>query len=273
MGQGPDSIILLEGFGFMTVTVEAPTSSNDVANMLIAQVMNGLAVINKANETLLAETEQGSGVREIDKALKDFVPAKDDKGNNVKDESKDQDIVKAVLKLEKARQAFKAAQVDARNLYRTKVLGEEAQTESDDEVDVDQVKQQRKLVISCVGVLKEFAVSNSLPEIEKWADSLQIPQVGRQGTSAVGQKKPRAYVSIDGEVKDSFGEAAKLLSEKLSAERSTEDNKVSVEVTSGDLVAAWDEAGETETFEYEGHTVKVTKKETKSSQTSTPAAA
>lgn len=232
--------------------VVAPQSTNPVAKMLIDQIVANLSVIDEANKVLLAETEQGSGVREIDKALKDY------KGDN-------DELKKAVAKANKAREAAKKAQTDARNLYRTQVLGEEEQTESDEEVDVDEVKNTRKMVMEAVTLLKSFADSNSLEDEKAWANSLQIPQVGRQGSSAVGQKKPRAFVKVADKTHDSFGEAAKDLSDRLSTKDEKGKVTEAVEVTSGDLVLAWDEAGGEDgtTFDFRGVSVTVTKKETK----------
>ncbi len=111
--------------------------------------------------------------------------------------------------------------------------------------------------MEAVTLLKSYAENNGLSEVVAWANTLAVPQVGRAGTSTVGQKKPRAYVSVGDKTFESFGEAAKHLSVVLSSD----DNKV--EVTSPDLVTAWVEAGEKETFDYQGVSVKVTPKETK----------
>jgi len=234
----------------MVDTLDFPTTSNPVVGILGEEILKGIAAINEANVSLLAKAESETGVREIDKQLKTFVKSDD---NDLSD--KDPEIVKAVADLQKKQDAFKKAQEAARNLYRTKVLGEEEQAETS-EVDADQVKQQRKLVMESIGVLKTFAEQNSLPEVVSWANTVEVPQVGRQGSSSVGQKKPRAYVTVNGVTHESFGEAAKALSTLLS----TEDAKVTV--TPGDLVSAWDEAGN-DSFEYEGKPVSVAKKETK----------
>ena len=233
----------------MTVT-EFPQTTNPVVGILGEEIAKGIQAINDANVTLLAKAESETGVREIDKELKSYVKTDD---NDVSD--KDQDLVKAVADLQKKQAAFKAAQEKARNLYRTNVLNEEEVAEGP-EVDVETIKNQRKLVMESIGVLKTFAVQNSLPEVVKWAETVEVPQVGRQGSSSVGQKKPRAYVTVGDKTHESFGEAAKALTIVLS----TDDNKVTV--TPGDLVSAWDEAG-ADSFEYQGHTVKVAKKESK----------
>lgn len=211
---------------------------DDVTLLLATTIENGVAEINKANEVLLAE-ESGTGVREIDKALKE----------NSDNDDFDAEAKKFWAAAEKARQSYKDALEKARNAYRKNVLNEEAVETV--EVDKDAVKEQRKMVMEAVNLLKTYAGANGKKDVVAWVESLSIPQVGRQGTSNVGQKKPRAYVSVNGTRHDSFGEAAKAASEILS----TEDNKVTV--SSGDLVAAWDAAGEAESFEFQGLAVTV----------------
>lgn len=216
---------------------------DDITRMLATQIEEGIANIAKANEVLLAEDEAGTGVRDIDKALKENT-------------HENENVSKAWEKAEKARAAYKNALEVARNLYRTEVLGEDEVSETP-EIDKDAVKQVRKMVMEAVGLLKTYATANGKSDVVKWAEGLAIPQVGRQGTSNVGQRKPRAYVSVDGTTHDSFGEAAKALSVLLT----TDDNKVTV--TSGDLVQAWTDNGDKEEFTYEGHSIKVVEKEKK----------
>lgn len=249
-GEACPDLALIILYRKVFIMTDFPQTTNPVAAMLGEQITSGIAAIEEANTVLLAEHDGETGVREIDKELKNYVPSD---SNDVAD--KDQELVKAAAQVEKAKAQFKKAQEAARNLYRTKVLGEEAVSETETEVDVDAVKAQRKLVMEAVTLLKSFAEGNKLPDVAKWANDLSIPQVGRQGSSSVGQKKPRAYVTVDDKTHESFGEAAKALTAILS----TDENKV--EVTSGDLVSAWDEAGEADTFDYQGHTVKVAKKE------------
>jgi hypothetical protein len=222
------------------VVPPVPNSTDPLISTLGAQIVSGIEAIIEANKTLLAD-ESGTGVREIDKALKEY------KGD-------DKEIAKAVADQEKARESFKKAQEKARNLFRTKVLGEDEQEESD--VDKEVVQKQRKLTMEAVNLVKQYAEQNNQPEVVKWAETLSIPQVGRQGTSTVGGRKPRAYVTVNGTTHNSFGEAAKAASVLLS----TEDAKV--EVTSPDLVSAWDEAKKDE-FEFQGLKVKVAEKEKK----------
>ena len=212
-----------------------------VTKVLFDQIVEGIEKINKANETLLAEEESGAGLREIDKALKE-------------DTHENENVSKAFAKAEAARAKFKAALEEARNLYRTEVLKEEAKPESE-EVDKDAIKQDRKLVLEAVNLITTYATANGRKDVVQWASTLAVPQVGRQGTSVVGQKKPRAYVSVNGTVHDSFGEAAKAAAVLLS----TEDEKK--EVTSGDLVAAWSANGEKSEFDFNGLKVKVEMKQ------------
>lgn len=236
------------------MSVSFPQVADPVATMLGEQVTNGIQAIVEANEVLLADESSETGVREIDKALKEHIASDD---NDVSD--KNQNVVKAVAKLEKAREAFKKAQTEARNIYRTEVLGVDEVNETDADTDAlkEQVKAKRKLVMEAIALLTSYADTNNLTEVSNWAKNLAVPQVGRQGASTVGQKKPRAYVSVGDKTFDSFGEAAKHVSTVLS----TDDNKI--EVTSPDLVSAWVEAGEKETFEFQGLSLKVTPKETK----------
>lgn len=231
-----------------------PQVADPVATMLGQQIEEGIAAIVQANETLLANEDTSTGVREIDKELKTFLASET---NDVSE--KDPEIVKAVTQLEKARDSFKKAQEKARNLYRVNVLHEDEVTESDVDEDAlkETVKAKRKLVMEAIALLTGYAEMNGLGDVSSWAKTLSVPQVGRQGASTVGQKKPRAYVSVNGTTHDSFGEAAKAASTLLSSE----DKKI--EVTSPDLVTAWVEAGESESFDFQGLAIKVTPKETK----------
>lgn len=230
----------------------AKLNHDPVTQMLFDQINAGIKKIEDANKVLLAEEEQGAGVREIDKALKElFGTAEFTENGELSNEPENQNIVLAVKAAEDARKAFKVAQENARNLYRVEVLKEEAKEVSDSEVDKEAIKQDRKVVMQSISLLQDYAKANGKKDVMAWADSVSVPQVGRQGTSVVGQKKPRAYVSVNGTRHDSFGEAAKAASVLLS----TEDTKVSV--TSGDLVSVWSENGEKEEFDYKGLTVKV----------------
>lgn len=212
-----------------------------VTKVLFDQINEGIAKINEANVTLLAEEESGAGLREIDKALKE--------GSH-----ENENVSAAFAKAEELRKAFKDSLEAARNLYRTEVLKEEAKAPSA-EVDKEAIKQDRKLVMEAVNLLKTYGGANGKKDVVKWAENLSIPQVGRQGSSVVGQKKPRAYVSVNGTVHNTFGEAATAASVLLS----TDENTVSV--TSGDLVGAWSANGEKDEFDFQGLKIKVTAKE------------
>jgi hypothetical protein len=222
----------------MTVSTEG-VNFDEVTAMLAKQVVAGIEKIEQANEILLAE-DGGTGDRDIDKVFKE---------NKVEDK----DAVALWAKAEKAREVYRTNLVAARNLYRKNVLGEEEKADS--EIDKDAVKESRKTVMASLSLIKDFANANGLKDVVTWADSVSVPQVGRQGSSGVsGAKKPRARVSFNGNTYESFGEAAKAVSTVLS----TDDNKV--DVGSSDLVQAWSDAGETENFVYSDITFTVTPK-------------
>lgn len=213
---------------------------DDVTRMLATQVLSGIEEINKANDVLLAD-ETGTGLREIDKALKDGV--------------QNEEVSSAWAAAEQLKDAYKNALDNARNLYRTQVLNLEAIETS--EVDKEAVKEKRKVTVSALSLLKDYATANNKKDILDWADHVAVPQVGRAGSSVVGQKKPRAYVTVGETTYNSFGEAAKALSAALSGR----DN-AKVTVTSPDLVQAWENVNEASDFEYDGIAVKVTLKTT-----------
>lgn len=229
---------------------ETKLNHDAVTQLLFEQIVSGIKAINVANETLLAEEEAGAGLREIDTALKALVKDGVNEDGKVTD-TENEKVIKAYLAAQKANKAYKDAVTAARNAYRTDVLKEEAKEVSENDVDKDAVKEQRSIVMQSVDLIKSYAGANGKKDIVTWAETLEIPQVGRKGTSVVGQKKPRAYVSVNGTRHDSFGEAAKAAVTILS----TDDNKVNV--SSGDLVSAWTENGEANEFEYQGLKVKV----------------
>lgn len=220
-------------------------SHDGVTQMLAEQINAGIAQINEGNEILLSAEDSETGNRDIDKLFKD------EKVENEK-------AVKAYKKAQDLREKFRAAVNEYRNVYRTEVLGEEEKADTPD-VDKDALKEVRTTVLSAIKLAIDYARSNNKQDVVKWAESISVPQVGRQGSStAGGVKKPRAYVKFNDSVYESFGEAAKALTSTLS----TEDNKV--EVTSPILVQAWVDAGESETFDFHGVKVTVTPKEKKS---------
>ncbi len=223
----------------MTTAVATP-QHDEITGMLAKQVEEAIAKIVAGNEVLLA-ADSGTGDREIDKAFKDG-------------KVEDKEAVKAWERAEKAREAYRKSLLDARNLYRTNVLKQDA-VDEDSEVDKDSLKEIRKVAMESLSLMITYATANQKKDVVAWAQSISVPQVGRQGSStAGGTKKPRAYVKFDGKTFDSFGEAAKGLSVALSEG----DNKVTV--NSGDLVNAWSEANEAESFEFGGKTITVTLK-------------
>ena len=217
---------------------------NPVTQMLATQIEEGIKEIEAANEILLAD-ESGTGVREIDKNLKE----------GTDNETVDNAWAKAV----KAQEAYKKALENARNLYRTEILNEDAQDETA-EVDKDEIKAKRKVVIESLNLVKTFAEANGMADVLEWANSLEVPQVGRNASSTLGQRKVRAFVHVGDAVFDTFGEAAKHLSNVLS------DDETKVNVTPGNLQDAWIKAGEQDggEFGFEGYNVKVVLKPKKS---------
>lgn len=216
----------------MTETVETVPSRDGVkfdavTAMLADQVEKGIAEIVAANEILLSSENSETGVRAITTLFKE---------GKVEDEASVKAWEKAVKAIETAANLKSAAL----NLYRVNVIGEEAQDDTGD-VDKDAVKEQRKTVMASLALMKNFALGNQLSDVISWADSVSVPQVGRNGASSVGgTKKPRAYVSFNGTTHDSFGEAAKAFS-------SIDGNAT---ITSQDLVQAWSDNGEADSFKF-----------------------
>jgi hypothetical protein len=222
----------------MTVTLDG-VNFDQITRMLAEQVVAGINEIEEANVILLAEAGE-TGDREIDKAFKD-------------EKVEDKASVDLWNKAEKARETYRKLLTEARNTYRKNVLGEDEKPDS--EVDKDTLKEKRKTVMASLGLIGDFAKANGLKDVSEWVTTVNVPQVGRQGSSGVtGTKKPRAYVKFGGNTYESFGEAAKALSIALS----TDDNKVTV--SSGDLVQAWSDAGETEKFTFRDTEFTVTPK-------------
>ena len=206
-----------------------------VVDMLAEQINDGIAKINAANEILLAD-EGATGVREIDKALKEG--------------TENESVNSAWAEAESLRESYRNALENARNLYRTEVLGEDAQ-EATDDVDKDEVRTIRKMVMESINLTQTFAESNNLTEVTKWIASLEVPQVGRNASSSVGQRKVRAFVHVDDSTFDTFGDAAKFIS--------AEDD---VKVTPADLTNAYLALGTEDEaeFEFNGRTVRVVPK-------------
>lgn len=227
---------------------------DDITKMLAKQIEDGIAKIDAANDVLLAN-ESGTSVRDIDKALKAEAEkaekfSKTGEGENSELPS---ETLEKFAEAQAAYEVYRAAIDVVRNSYRTLVLNESEQASVPENLK-DETVEVRKLVMDALGFLKTYATGNGKTDIVEWANGLAIPQVGRKGTSNVGQKKPRVRVKIGDTVYESFGEAAKFLSGALS----DENNKVTV--TPGELAEAWNEQ---ETFDFKGHTLVVTLKNPK----------
>lgn len=217
------------------------STGNPIVDMLVSTIESGTEQINEANKSLLGESEDGkTPVREIDKILKDA-------DNDVPD-----DVRKTWQKAEKARETYKSLLNEARNLYRTKVLGEEEVSESESEVDKEALKEVRKSVMTSLDFLKVFASTNGLKDQAEWAENFEVPQIGRRGTSSVsGVKRPRAFVTVDGTTYDTFTLAAQAIS--------TKDEKV----TASELSEGWD-GNDGSTWTVGEHTVSAVSKPKKS---------
>lgn len=230
-----------------TVSFENESLNHDpVSEMLYGQIVAGVKEILAVNEILLGD-ESGTSVRDIDKAFK-----AEDADDNIPSE-----VMKAWTAFVKAQEKAKALQTAARNLYRTEVLGEDEKEESSiSDEDKDVLRDKRKVIMDAVSFLNNYAKSNNKPDVAEWAASLEVPQVGRKATSTVGGtavRRPRVFVKINGEVHDTFTQAAAALVK--------EDPKTYKGLTAADLAEAWNSAlGENEgTFQYdEGHEINVT---------------
>lgn len=217
------------------MATEVKLKHDAVTQALFDQVVSAKAQIDKANETLLAD-ESGTSVRDIDKVLK----------NDADDLPKD--VKEASAAARKANEEWKRLQDAARNLYRTKVLGEDEKAESD--IDVETLKDLRKAAHETIGFLQTYAKGNGKTDVLNWVETFDLPQVGRKGSSRVGASKPRVYVKVGDTVYGSFTEASQGLSSK--------DNKVTV----AELTEAWNagNGGEEGTFQFGEHTITITAK-------------
>lgn len=218
-------------------TLEVPewALTNPVFAAILPDAVAGINEINAANVVLLGESK-GTGDREIDKILKDEkneVPA---------------EVSKAWKKAEEAKALYKEFVSKARNAYRTEVLNEEEQDTS--EVDKDALKETRGQIQNNITLLKGFAESNGNVEAAKWLLSVEIPMVGRKGSStAEGVKRHRVFVTDNdtGTKYDSFTQAAN--------ETSTKTQRVAPQ----DLSGLWDEVDGSEiSIEVDGATKSFT---------------
>lgn len=203
-----------------------PKSPDDLTKKLVEQVATAYKEITEANEAVAQDS--GTGDSEVSRQLKSYT-------------GDDQEIIAASKKATEARAALKSLNDTVRNLYRTKVLNEDPQnsaTLSDE--DESRLRNDRKLAMSSLTLLQQYAERRQYDDVAKWANSLAFPQVGSKGTSTVGQKKPRAYVKVDGTSHGSFGPAAKSLNVSVS-----------------DLVSAYTDADEAEIFTFNDHKIEV----------------
>jgi len=214
-----------------TATVQMPKMDQG-AEMIYTQIKNVIDEIKSYNDVALAD-EKGTPVREIDKILKAEAKKVEDGENS--DLSKE--ILKAYADAQKAYDTYKKKVEVARNTYRTEVLGEEEQTSSTDEFDVDSLKEKQKVAKQGLEFLILHAKMNGNAELASFAESIEVPNVGRQGSSTVGgpgTRRPRVFVTVDGVQYDNFTKAAAAITSK--------ENKI----VAGDLTNAWVEAGEPE---------------------------
>lgn len=222
-----------------TVNTEVSLNHDPVSQMLYDQIVAGIQEIEAANEILLGD-ESGTPVRDIDKAFK-----AEDASDNIPSE-----VLKTWVAYTKAAEKAKALLTEARNKYRTEVLGEDEKAESSiSDEDKDVLRDKRKVIMDAVSFLNNYAKANNKADVSEWASSLEVPQVGRKATSSVGGpsvKRPRVYVKVNGEVFDTFTQAALSLSKREGAEK----------VTAADLAESWNKAlGEAEgTFQYDDDT-------------------
>lgn len=221
------------------MTENAVLNHDPVTQMLHDQIVAGIAEINAANEVLLGD-ENGTSVRDIDKAFKS-----EDAVDNVPAE-----ILKLWKSYTTAAEKAKKLLTEARNAYRTQVLGEDEKDDSaisDEEKEV--LREKRKVIMDAVTFLNNYAKGNGRADVAEWSSNLEIPQVGRKATSSVGGpsvKRPRVYVKVNGTVHDTFTQAALELSKREGSEK----------ITAADLAEAWNSAlGEAEgTFQFDENT-------------------
>lgn len=207
--------------------VEAELAKDPIGKVTLATISEGLEKINEANKVLLESEDGRTKVADIDKALKE----KDKLPKNL------QKLAEAV---ESAKEALKSAQTNARNTYRTEVLKEEAKDDKDETELKETAQDARKMVLEAVKFLGAYAEAHKKSDFQKWASQLSVPQVGRQGSSTAGAKKPRVYVKVDEVVHGSFSEAAAAISSKKQ------------KVVASELAEAWNSAtgGQEGSFEF-----------------------
>lgn len=207
--------------------LEKALRADPIGNVTLTTIVEGFEKINAANEVLLDSDDGRTKVADIDKALKDK-------------EKLPKKLQTLAERVEKAKETLKAAQTEARNTYRTEVLKEEPKDDSDENELKEAAQDARKMVNEAVKFLITYAQAHKYTDFENWATSLSVPQVGRQGSSSAGAKKPRVYVKVDETVHGSFSEAAAAISSKKQ------------KVTASELAEAWNTAtgGKEGSFEF-----------------------
>jgi len=240
------------------IEIPEAVQSDPLGGVMSAQIADGIKRILEGNKILLAE-EDTSGVREIDKAFKLDAEKSDDSEDKLSENLRE--LWKSA---EEARKSYKELLEKARNGYRVEVLQVEAEESVDEqEVDEEELRNIRVVVMNGVSFLQSYAKTNGKPAVGEWVDTLQIPQVGRKGTSTVGVKKPRVNVFVKNEndaegnevsptIYESFSQAAAALSDK--------ENKY----TASEIAQAWNDSADASAdkeFEFGGKTLFIRVKE------------
>lgn len=228
-----------------TTFPEAPTENSDeLTHALANAIRNGWDQVESFNKDYFASDEGRTKASEIDAKLK------------TPDSIEDSDVQKLAKQMVSAREKYKTALKNARNAYRTNVLGEDAKDDKDDE-DLKERKEEiqavRKSVMDSVSLLKTYATANGKSNFVEWAESLAIPQVGRNATSSVtGIRRPHAYVTVNSTVYNSFGEAAAAMTEANKQEAKETDTPDEYQkYNAGDLINKWVELSEPKGSEFE----------------------
>lgn len=202
--------------------------ANKVVQTMTEQIGEAFFAIGEVNAVLL-ETEGKTSDAKVDSLLREYVK---------KSDPENAEIVEAWKERLEFKKQWDEIVAKTRNLYRVNVLNEEAvETPQVDEIGA---RNKRKVAMEAITLLRSFSEINQDTVILDWLNTLEVPQVGRQATTVVGIPKPRAFVSVDGHWFESFGEAAKELS----------DEEKKIKVSASDLVTAWMEAGKKKNEEF-----------------------
>jgi hypothetical protein len=220
--------------------------------MIEEQVLKGIDAISEINKVLLAE-ESGTPVRDLDKELK----AEAEKVAKGETSDLPVEVLSDWTEAQDAYKVYREKVEAARNSLR-KAKGEEETSGEVTPEQKEQAQEIRKTVNDAIKFVIGYAEGNNLTDTVDYFKSLEVPQVGRAGSSTVGSRKPRVFVFVDDAdtPHESFTEASKKLS--------TKEQAVSV----SDLVSAWDAVGAEDgaTFEFGGHKVRVVAKPKKSDE-------